>query len=298
MIDQSTKEQIKNELAKYVTHSGSANKAATKLDISNGTVSNILNDKEEKISDDMWRKVATLLGFKIDEKWQHVDTVPFKKLTANLYDARIHANTFGIVCHPGSGKTHALNKFVANHQNIISVKCVDLMKVRSFYIEILKSLGRKADSYNLYDIQQQIVRVISTLEAPVIIIDELERVKDSSVLSQFIDLYNMLEDNCGLVVLGTSVLKGMSERGNNRNKVNWNTFFDRIGAKWIELTPPSENDVLAILKANGIVDLNDAYFIANDCVNDNSQYSLRRVKRKVHAYKQKQAAQAEMEVTA
>jgi hypothetical protein len=164
------------------------------------------------------------------------------------------------------------------------------MKVRSFYTEILKSLGKQANSYNLYDIQQQIIGVVSKLEAPIFVIDELERVRDTSVRSQFIDLYNKLEEVCGFVLLGTSVLKLMAENGYKSQKVNWNTLFDRIGAKWIELTPPCEKDVLEIVKANGVESPEKAYSIINDCLNEQNNYSLRRVKRLVHAHKQKSAS--------
>jgi DNA transposition AAA+ family ATPase len=116
MIDQNTKELIKCELNKRVAHIGSGKKAGVELGISNATISNMLNDKTELLSDDMWRKVAAILNCKLDERWVHVDTTPYLKLMGHFNDARLHGNSFGIICHPGSGKTHTLNQLSATQK--------------------------------------------------------------------------------------------------------------------------------------------------------------------------------------
>lgn len=290
MIDQNTKELIKNELDKRVAHIGSGKKASVELNISNATVSNILNNKWELLSDEMLRKVAASLNLTMEENWKHANTATYEKLTGHLVDVRLHSLSRGLICHPGSGKTHAIRRFSATHKNVIVVKCVELMKVRDFYKEILKSLGKEAESYNLYEIQQQVVRVISSLENPIIIIDELERVKDiRALISQYVDLYNMLEDICGFALFGTSVLQSLFTNGINKQKANWNTAYDRVASKWIAVTPPSEKDVFAIIKANGINDTNAACSIVDDCLTKEGNYTLRRVKIKVHASKKKGA---------
>ena len=80
MIDQSTKEQIRKELGKYVTHSGSQNKARVALGVSIAYISKILKGDYNVISDGMWRKLAKSLGKNVLDKWQHADTKPAIKL--------------------------------------------------------------------------------------------------------------------------------------------------------------------------------------------------------------------------
>jgi hypothetical protein len=290
MINQNTKDVIKAELSKQIALIGSAAKLSVKVGISDGTLSKIKKGKITDISDGLWLTLGAGLGLTFEAQWMHADTVPFTKMWNFFNDARLHAKVFGLVCHPGSGKTYTLNKLIATQKNVIHVKCVELMNTRSFYTEMLASLGMQAESYNLYSIQAQVIKAILKLESPVIIIDEIERVKSLSVFSQFIDLYNKLEDNCGIVLLGTTILKQMVLEGIKKQKVNWYTGFDRCGAKIIEITPPSEKDVAAIVRANGLDSEAAIIQILNDSQNEHTQYySLRRVKRLVHAAKQKGA---------
>ncbi|WP_295715655.1 ATP-binding protein [Mucilaginibacter sp.] len=289
-MELSTKEQIRTELAKYVKHIGSGKKAEKPLGVSHAYISQILNNKADKVSDATWRKIAAGVGLRLDDVWNHVDTRPTIELTALFDNARLGVNCRAILCHPGSGKTHTLNRYAATHQNVIVVKCVEVMTVRSFYGDILKSLGHEPSSYNLHDIFLQVVDVVSRLESPVMIIDEIERVHSkflTAIVSQIVDMFNRLEDICPFVVLGTSVLKKISDGCIVRQTANWNTFFDRFNIKWVLLTAPNEQDLLDVIKANGITGLNQAYAIINDSITTDGNYTMRRVKSSVKAQKKK-----------
>jgi DNA transposition AAA+ family ATPase len=292
MIDDGIKLQVRERLCRYCDNTGSDNRAARSLGVSNAYISHIKNNNWSPVSDDMWRKLSKLLGLKLDEVWAHADTEPGRVITRFFNDSRLYAQVYGMVCHAGSGKTYTLNNFIASHKNVLCVKCTALMTVRSFYTAILKSMGKTPDSYNLNDIFSQVVRSIIKLENPVLVIDEFETTNDK-VFVQFKDLYNELEDRCGIVLLGTPNLKKRVDDGNRRNKMCFNEIFDRVGSRFIEVPAPGLKDVAGIIRANlpaiasakegGITGETDVNAIANDCITEKGEYSLRRIKRLVHA---------------
>ena len=68
------KRDIQNALADYCARYGGQSKAAKILEgVSSGTISQMVNNNWENISDDMWRKVASQIGLEAD-KWNAVET--------------------------------------------------------------------------------------------------------------------------------------------------------------------------------------------------------------------------------
>ena len=285
MIDLNTKEQIKGELNKRVMHIGSAKKAEVELGISNATISNMLNDKASLISDNMWRKMASALGLKLDEKWQHADTIPFTKFSNYFNDARLHANVFGIVTNPGGGKTYTLDYNREMHKNVFYVKCFRSTTERDFLADILRSMRKIPQSYRISELLKEVVKEVSKAESPVIIIDEFEKVK-TEVFLLSIDLYNALEDKCGLVFIGTQNLKARIETGVQRGTLGFNEFLSRIGGKVIEIPAPTHTDAALVISRNGVSDMKAIDLIISKSDNDNHEVDLRRVKRLIHAHKQ------------
>lgn len=297
MIDQSTKEQIKNELAKYVTHSTSANKAATKLEISGATISKILNHSFDGIADGMWLRIAKALGIFHDTKWMHADTKPAKKLTHFFDDAKLFGNVFGLVCTPGAGKTDTLDFYLKCRPNVYYVKCIADMNQRDFLHQLITSMAIKGTYRTAYDMLQAIKRHVDETPNPVIIWDELEKGKNALFLL-FIDIYNLLWKRCGIVLIGTHNLKGRIELGNERGYIGFNEVYSRLGGKLNEIPMPDYEDGALVAQTNGVDDPIEVARIVNGSSNKQGIVDMRRIERLVHAYKQKQAAQAEMEVTA
>jgi DNA transposition AAA+ family ATPase len=283
MIDQRTKEQIKSELNKVVAYIGSANKAAATLGISNATISNIQNGKDDLISADMWRKIAAATGMKIEEGWQHADTTPFKKLCGYFNDAKKSAQCFAIVTNPGAGKSYTLDYARDQVKNVFYVKCLRSTTERDFLTDLLRSMGKVPQTQRLSDMLKLLVKELQKAESPVIIVDEFEKVKTELFLLA-IDLYNLLEGVCGLVFIGTPNLKNRIDNGVGGNKLGYNEFLSRVGGKVIETPAATHSDAIQIIAANGIKDMGviDHIIAESDDVNHN--VDLRRVKRLVHAH--------------
>ena len=99
------KEQIKLKLAEYCARFESQNKAANSMKgVSSATISQVLNNNWDLISDEMWRKIAAQIGFSSND-WQVVETRDFRLLTALLTDAQLNSNVFAVTGDAGTGKT-------------------------------------------------------------------------------------------------------------------------------------------------------------------------------------------------
>jgi len=282
MIDNTTKQTIIQELSNYCVNAGSANKAQASLRISGATISKMLNDKHGDIADDMWRKMANALGIKLDEQWIHADTEPTKALSEIFNDSRKYAETYGIICQPGGGKTHTLNNFRKQNENVFYVKCKRHTSESEMLQELLRSMGKNHTMRSINALLNEVVRIIERLESPVIIIDELEKVPNNTLFN-IIDLYNEVEDKCGICLIGTPNLKKRIVDGLQRTKMCYNELYSRLGGRFAEIPSPSRADGAAVLRANGITDLFEINTILNDsCTVDENSIDMRRIKRLVH----------------
>ena len=93
------KEEIKRRLKEYCERIGSQNKAAnTMRGVSSATISQILNNNWELITDDMFRKVSGAIGYKEDNKqWVVVETRGYKRMYNLLVDSQKNSLVFAVV---------------------------------------------------------------------------------------------------------------------------------------------------------------------------------------------------------
>lgn len=287
-MDLNTKELIRTELNKHVSHSGSQMRSSKQLNVSNATVSKIQARKDEGLGDAMWTKLAKNLGIRLDEVWHHADTRPALKLQGYFDDARLHGNVFGLVCTPGSGKTDMLDTYVKNHKNVFYVKVERHMTEKELLVNLLQSMGVKTNVRSIYDLSTLVNEKVNPMTQPIIILDEMEKAKNG-LLYLFIDLYNRLWKRCGIVLIGTYNLKYRVETGEQRGIVGYNEILSRLGGKFIEIPPPNAEDAIAVAKANGVEGREALAFISNGAAVKQGVVDMRRVERLVHAWKQKQA---------
>ena len=73
------KQQITESLKAYVVKYGSQNKAAQSLvGISAATISQMLKGNWDNVSDEMWKNLASQIGYKQGDGWQIVETTDCK----------------------------------------------------------------------------------------------------------------------------------------------------------------------------------------------------------------------------
>lgn len=276
----SDKQQIASKLGEYCARYESQNKAANSLKgVSSATVSQMLNNNWELIKDEMWKNVATQIGYS-SEQWEAVETRDFRILTALLKDARDNSNVFAITGDAGTGKSFTMKAFAAENKRVYLLSCNEYWNRKMFLQELLTAMGRDYSGYTVGEMMYEAVSSLKKQDSPLIVMDEADKLSDQ-VLYFFITIYNQLEDHCGIVMAATSHLEKRIKRGIKLNKKGYTEIFSRMGRKFIELKGVGSSDVRAICVANGIDSQQAIKEIWEDCEGD-----LRRVKRKIHAYRQ------------
>ena len=272
------KRSIATLLASYCEQKGSQNKAAKSLNnVSPATITQILTDNWELISDDMWRNVAGQIGYD-RRSWNIVETKGYSKMYKVLSDAQDMSLVLGVCGDAGSGKTEAVKSYVMANRNVYHLCCSEYWNRKQFMMEMLQSLGMECTG-TVSEMMSDIVLALKKKESPIIILDEADKLSDQ-VLYFFISLYNKLEDRCGIVMAATDYLEKRIKKGVRTNRKGYKEIFSRLGRKFIYIPIASSLDVEKICVANGIDNKSDINKIIEE-----SESDLRRVKRLVYAIK-------------
>jgi DNA transposition AAA+ family ATPase len=276
-MEQIKKQNITSALREYCDRYESQTRASlTMRGVSPATITQMLNGKWEKISDEMWRNVAAQIDYK-DERWEAVETMLFKRLTAILTDAQENALVMAVCGDAGSGKTFASKHYAKLNRQVFMLCCNEYWNRKDFLQELLQAMGRDFTGASVSEMMRECVRALKVMEHPLLILDEADKLSDS-VLYFFITLYNQLEDECGIVLCATNHLEKKLSRGIKLNRKGYTEIWSRIGRKCIPLRGVSAKDIAKVCEANGVCDHRDI-----DGIIEDSDCDLRRVKRKVHA---------------
>lgn len=277
-------QQITLKLQAYCERYGSQNKAAASMKgVSAATISQILAGNTQLVSDEMWRNVASQIGYR-EGNWEPVETRDFRLISRFLQDAKENALVMALTGAAGSGKSFTSRHFAENNRRTYMLCCNEFWNRKIFMEELLQAMGRETGNSSLGEMVQEVVRAIKTADRPLIILDEADKLNDQA-LCFFITLYNMLEDECGIVMCATSHLTDRLSRGLKYNKKGYSEIWSRIGRKCIELKGVGAADIVAVCEANGITSKADIEKVIEDSDGD-----LRRVKRKIHSIKKSQKA--------
>lgn len=276
------KDAIRNALSAYCDNYPTRNRASESLNgVSSATVSQIINSKYANISDDMFTKIASQIGFSF-EKWQIHESNAFNDLTFTFTDAQLYKNVTWIVGDAGCGKTTAAINYRKNHRNVYYILCSEDMRKSDFVREIARQVGAPTDGTNLRDMLEYALTMIAFLNNPLLIFDEGDKLTDS-VLYYFISIYNRLENRAGIIFLSTNYMKRRIENGLRYNKKGYKEINSRIGRRFFEICTTTQNDIYAICRANGLTDEAEIKKVLQDA--EASENDLRRVRKVVHARK-------------
>ncbi len=276
------KDDIRNALSAYCDNYPTRNRASESLTgVSAATVSQIINSKYANISDDMFTKIASQIGFSF-EQWQLHESNTYTDLTFTFADSQMYKNVTWVVGDAGCGKTASAINYRKNHRNVFYILCSEDMRKSDFVRAIAKQVGAPTDGTNLRDTLEYALTLIAFMNNPLLIFDEGDKLTDS-VLYYFISIYNRLENRAGIVFLSTDYMKRRIENGLRYNKKGYKEINSRIGRRFFEVCPTTQNDIYAICKANGLSDEAEIKKVLKDA--EASENDLRRVKKIVHARK-------------
>lgn len=272
------KQNIKEKLVAYCERKGSQNRAANSLKgVSSSTISQAINNNWELITDDMWRNIASQIGY-TKHNWQVVETRAYKRMTSLLEDAQTNSLVFAIVGEAGCGKSEAIKQYTNTHSEVYSLSCSEYWNRKHFMAELLTCMGVDYTGCTVSEMMSEIIYNLKKRSQPIVILDEADKLSDQ-VLYFFISLYNQLEEHCAIILTATDYLEKRIKKGVRTNRKGYKEIYSRCGRKFIPLQQVNSEDVVAVCTANGVTDRNELEKIIDDCESD-----LRRVKRRVHAY--------------
>lgn len=271
--------QTVEALEKFIIQKGSQNKVANDMPgVSASTLSQMRNHNWENIADEMWRKVAKYVG--VDAiGWNYAETRNSTDLLMFFSESQQFSLVMAITGKAGSGKSETAKKYEAENKNAFLLSCNEYWDKRWFLRELLAKMGKDHSGLTLPEMMNKAVLHLKSLESPVIILDEADKLADN-VLLFFITLYNALENHCGIVLMATHFLEKRIRRGVAMEKKGYREIYSRVGLRFIELENTSYSDVEKICTANGIEDASIIRAISKDCDGD-----VRRVRRLIFSYK-------------
>lgn len=256
-------EIVKQQKELYRSNKG----VATKCSVSEATISQIINNKWDDISDKMWLKIGAALGWK-KSAWQVINTHNTKMVCQVFDDAKEEGMWMAISNPAGSSKTASCNIYMARNQEaVFQLKCWEWGK-KEFAKNLSRQLGLRLSSSHAIanDILRNIVAYFKQRvnQKPLLIIDEADKLKPEA-LRLLIPLYNELEGQVGVVILGTENLRKEIKRGVNLRVKGYDEIDSRFGRSYISLIGATKKDVIDICKANGVTDQKKAMSIFKEC---------------------------------
>lgn len=196
----------KNEIVQAIQEEkkrlGSYEQVAVKVGVSGATISQMINQKWDKIKPAMWQKVAHELEISA-QRWNIAETLTFKHITAYAEAVKNRQMFILISCKAGSGKTATLKAFSERNkeQSVFYIQAREWGK-RDFLTELCRILGVDTGKGHI-SIDNLGMKVISFFakrkdKKPLLIVDEADKLKPSA-LRWFITLFNELEDEIGVI---------------------------------------------------------------------------------------------------
>jgi hypothetical protein len=187
----------------------SGNKLADKAGTSSANISFIRNGKLDIASDEIYHKVAAVIGFKFEANTGiiHWETDNFNKIQSVCRSAQANRKIVLLDSDlSGVGKTYSLEYYaMQNPDKTLYIKCKHSMGKKDLLSEILRKLGIrediKGDSAKIDAIREK----VTTSPGWLIIIDEAEDLKLTlfKLLKEIIDfIYN----RCALIVSGMGLV--------------------------------------------------------------------------------------------
>lgn len=226
----------------------SQNRLADMIGVSNGTISNIVNEVWERLNESMLLKIKSFFSTK---NWTVIETHNFLTIKNACNEAREFKKMISIIGYSGAGKTTALQHCYQKNANTYLVTCGRAMRTKQLLSEILKSLGVNYLASD-YEMVRMIIDELNKKESPLLIIDEASKLSPNALM-YLQDIWDGIEDNGGIIIAGVEYLINNIKKGAEKNKMGMPEFYGRV-SKWIYLQLPEKKEVEAICINNGLTD--------------------------------------------
>ncbi|WP_347839275.1 ATP-binding protein [uncultured Draconibacterium sp.] len=265
MISKDVKLKVIEALRKQEEIHGTRIKVCSKFDISPSVLTRLLNDGETDniLSAGKWinlaRKFEIPLGNGIEFKT--AQTATFKHIWQQLDFARQYSVS-GMLCDRADiGKTHTAKIYARENKNVVYIDCGRVKTTQRFIRAIAKGFGID-DTGRFYQVREDLIYYINSIESPLIILDEFGDLP-TSVYLEFKSLWNATDHHCGWYAMGADGLRAKIDKLIARKVVGFAEIFSRMGNKYQRITPIDDSgfkafqkkQIAQIGKVNGVADI-------------------------------------------
>lgn len=241
--------ELKGLISEYCAGRGiSKADFAVKAGVSEATLSAIENERWEKVSAAMVRKLQSLI--KSETAGSIYETADFAAVM-NLCDkARKHRLMIGLTGDTGTGKTTSLTAYSRN-RNTYRITFEKSMNPKQFFTSLLREMGVDFAG-NINAMINRAADELNSKDEPLLIIDEAGKVTHP-VLLYLHDLREKTKGNCGVVLAGMPYFRENLKKGALRGKEGYSEFLRRVNL-WHTLSGLSAGEVRYIAGMHGITD--------------------------------------------
>lgn len=245
------KKQIVLEVKRAIhDRSLSQSKAAQQMGISAALLTQMLKGNHESISDEKWRLVSNWSGYRTG--WRLAQTASVVRVFNICTDAKQNVKALALSDEPGCGKSASLKWYCNVNANAFYVECEEFWSKKFFCQKVLQAMGEEAEGSVPYLVDVIVNRLLA-LDAPLLIIDEADKLKDA-VLQLFKTFYNKTEGSVGYVLAGAPYFKDRMIKGCNRNKQAYKEIRSRLGGEFISMRKVTDKDLRLIAIENGVAE--------------------------------------------
>lgn len=258
MITTEQKTEI-GRLVVLLAHDLGWQKTAARLGVNQVTARYNVTDPEKwpLVSDKMWVRIGEKLGYKFTESAWHLTQTTNTRIMCELLDRAQNEQLFMAISHPaGEGKSTGVMLYRLEHEAVFYIECEESWSHRQFVWKMAETLGVQTLRSNISLLTDEIVAFLkqkASRTRPLLIVDEANKLKPSS-LRLFIPLFNKLQDEVGMVLIGAHDLKRHIQAGVRRDSRGFDELESRLGRSYMQLAGIFEGDVRNICAANGVAD--------------------------------------------
>ena len=250
--------------------------------VSNATISQIINNKHELVSPEMFMAVKANLH--LDFTWNNANTANYLLIKQLLDYSKENSTSHAISEDAGRGKTNAFRRYKRQNKNVVLIECQNFWTKKSYMKAILAACGLR-EFGTLQEMVYRFIKHLKSKHCPLVIIDQFDKLKDPQ-MDLFMDFYNELDGYCGFILSGVRALEKKIKNGVHREKIGYAELYSRINRKFIRLDAVTKADVRKICHANNVFDIDQVDYIYDCCEGD-----LRRVKTDVEIQQKQQTTQ-------
>ncbi len=238
MITTDIKNRITEAIRANRSNYPSDAKHASSLGITTSVYSAVKNGQTERVlSDANWISIARRLGVTLmgGMEWKAARTETFEFITAQLELAQ-SSGLSGIMCDiPNIGKTFTARHYAATHPNAVYIDCSQVKTKIRLIRRIASEFGIETKG-RYYDVYDDLVFYLRSIENPIIILDEAGDLKYEAFL-ELKALWNAADRCCAWYMMGADGLKVKINRRKADGTVGYEEMFSRYGDRYSKVTP-------------------------------------------------------------